>query len=85
MTQVQGLLRGGSAAIDLAYVACGRLDAFWELKLKPWDMAAGMLLVREAGGKITDRHDKPTGVETASIVASNGLVHALLLELLAQA
>ncbi|MBM4327761.1 MAG: inositol monophosphatase [Deltaproteobacteria bacterium] len=84
VTQVQGLRRGGSAAMDLAYVACGRLDAFWELKLKPWDMAAGMLLVQEAGGKITDRHGSPTGVETASIVASNGLVHDLLLELLAE-
>ena len=50
IVKVQGMRRGGSACLDLAYVACGRLDGFWELKLKPWDMAAGMMIVEEAGG-----------------------------------
>ena len=75
VTRVRGIRRGGSAAIDLAYVSCGRLDGFWELKLKPWDMAAGMLLVEEAGGRVTDRLGKPTDVYTDSIVATNGIVH----------
>src|SRR5438477_13206689 len=54
-----GVRRGGSAAIDLAYVACGRLDGFWEFGLNPWDMAAGTLLVREAGGACTDMRGAP--------------------------
>jgi myo-inositol-1(or 4)-monophosphatase len=84
VTKVQGMRRGGSAALDLSYVACGRLDGFWELKLKPWDMAAGMLLVEEAGGIITDRLGKPTNMYTNNIVATNGRIHPLLLELLAK-
>lgn len=84
VTQVQGMRRGGSAALDLSYVACGRLDGFWELKLKPWDMAAGILLIQEAGGIITDRYGKPTSVYTNNIVATNGRIHPLLLELLAK-
>lgn len=85
VTKVQGMRRGGSAALDLSYVACGRLDGFWELKLKPWDMAAGMLLVQEAGGIVTDRHGKATDVYTNSIVATNGRLHEILLGLLAEA
>jgi len=85
VTKVQGMRRGGSAAIDLSYVACGRLDGFWELKLNPWDMAAGMLLVEEAGGRITDRYGKSTTVYTDSIVATNIRIHDVLLELLATA
>ena len=54
-----GVRRAGSAALDLAYVACGRLDAFWEFGLNPWDMAAGVLLMREAGGTCTDMHGGP--------------------------
>ncbi len=80
--KVQGIRRGGSAALDLAYVACGRLDGFWELKLKPWDMAAGMLLVAEAGGKVSDRHGKPAPIDCPSLVATNGLIHDGLLGLL---
>src|SRR6266446_1444080 len=57
-----GVRRTGSAALDLAYVACGRLDAFWEFGLKPWDMAAGALLVREAGGSVSDMRGDPHGV-----------------------
>jgi myo-inositol-1(or 4)-monophosphatase len=81
--RVQGIRRGGSAALDLAYVSCGRLDGFWELKLKPWDMAAGMLLVTEAGGMVSDRYGRPTDVYTDSVAATNGLVHEALLRLLA--
>ncbi|HMK34582.1 MAG TPA: inositol monophosphatase family protein [Desulfomonilaceae bacterium] len=82
--RVQGIRREGSAALDLAFVACGRLDGFWELKLKPWDMAAGMLLVSEAGGLITDRSGSPTDVYTSSIVATNGIIHHRLTELLSK-
>ena len=57
-----GVRRTGSAAIDLAYVACGRLDLFWEFGLKPWDMAAGTLLVTEAGGRVSDMHGAPHSV-----------------------
>jgi myo-inositol-1(or 4)-monophosphatase len=82
VTRVQGMRRCGSAAIDLAYVACGRLDGFWELKLKPWDMAAGMLLVQEAGGRVSDRTGRSTDVYTRSVVATNGLIHDMLTGLL---
>ncbi len=82
VTRVQGIRRGGSAAMDLAYVSCGRIDGFWELKLNPWDMGAGMLLVEEAGGRTSDEIGKPTDPYTKYIVASNSLIHDLLLELL---
>ena len=83
VTQVQGMRRGGSAAMDLAYVSCGRIDGFWELKLNPWDMGAGMLLVEEAGGRISDETGEPSDPFTKYIVATNGLIHDLLLKLLA--
>ena len=68
-----GVRRTGSAAIDLAYVACGRLDAFWEFGLKPWDMAAGALLVREAGGSVSDMRGDPHGVTSSEhLLADNG-------------
>ncbi len=76
-----GVRRGGSAALDLCYVACGRLDGFWEFRLNPWDIAAGLLLVAEAGGRYTDMHGEPhrlRGVETA---ASNGLIHQEMIDL----
>jgi myo-inositol-1(or 4)-monophosphatase len=73
---VQGVRRAGSAALDLSYVACGRLDGFWEFKLKSWDIAAGMLIVKEAGGTVSDVAGHPIGVYTPSIVATNGLIHA---------
>lgn len=82
--KVQGVRRGGSAAIDLAYVAAGRLDGFWELKLKPWDMAAGMLLVEEACGRVTDRTAQPADVYTNSIVATNALIHDPLIEVMSR-
>jgi len=80
MTRVQGVRRGGSAATDLAYVACGSLVGVWELKLKPWDMAAGMLLVSEAGGRISDGSGNPTDAYAYCVVATNGLIHDRLVE-----
>ncbi len=80
--RAQGVRRGGSAAIDLCYVASGRLDGFWELKLNPWDCAAGSLIVREAGGKITDFRDRPFSIYGREVVASNSLIHQQMLEVL---
>ncbi len=76
-----GVRRAGAAALDLAYVACGRLDMFWEFSLNPWDVAAGILLVREAGGVATDMHGGPLSLRGPHILADNGLVHAERLEL----
>jgi len=73
--RAQGIRRGGSAALDLAYVAAGRFEAFWELYLKPWDVAAGTLLVREAGGRVTDLSGGGEALEGVSILASNGILH----------
>lgn len=84
VTRVQGIRRAGSAAMDLAYVSCGRLDGFWELKLKPWDQGAGMLLVREAGGRVSNIHGEPTDVYTRSVLATNGLLHDTLIEVLSR-
>ncbi len=81
----QGVRRGGSAALDLAYVACGRLDGFWEPGLQPWDLAAGTLLVREAGGQVSDLTGGPLRLEGGDVVASNGHLHAPLLAGLAAA
>jgi myo-inositol-1(or 4)-monophosphatase len=83
MREVAGLRRPGSAALDLADVACGRFDAFWELHLAPWDVAAGILLVREAGGLVTDLQGAPARVAHGPIVAGNPAMHAWLLERLA--
>lgn len=82
---VQGVRRSGSAALDLAWVACGRLDGFWELKLKPWDFIAGTLLVQEAGGKVTDRYGGSMELWSPSIVATNTFIHGDLLRILASA
>jgi myo-inositol-1(or 4)-monophosphatase len=71
----RGIRRAGAAALDLAYVAAGRLDGFWELKLKPWDVAAGLLMVREAGGTVTTFDGSAYDCYTDRIVASNGLIH----------
>lgn len=76
----QGVRRFGSAALDLAYVACGRYDGFWEPYLKPWDTAAGMLLVKEAGGFVTDYFGNPYNPFLNTIVASNGLLHQELIK-----
>ena len=76
-----GVRRAGSAALDLAYVACGRLDAFWEFGLNPWDMAAGVLLIREAGGVCTDMRGGPLNLRGPHVLADNGLVHEEIIEL----
>jgi myo-inositol-1(or 4)-monophosphatase len=74
-----GVRRAGSAALDLAYVACGRMDAFWEFNLNPWDTAAGILLVEEAGGRVTDFAGSHFRLASDEILASNGLIHAELI------
>ena len=71
--------RPGAAALDLAYVACGRLDGFWELSLNPWDVAAGVLIIREAGGRVTGAAGKPYRLSERVLVASNGPLHSELL------
>lgn len=76
-----GMRRSGSAAIDLAYVACGRLEGFWEFGLNPWDIAAGLLLVREAGGRTTDMHGAAAELTGPHIAVSNSLIHDELLAL----
>jgi myo-inositol-1(or 4)-monophosphatase len=76
-----GVRRAGSAALDLAYVASGRLDLFWEFGLKPWDMAAGVLLVSEAGGKVSDMQGGPVRIGGPHLLADNGLVHDEVLKL----
>ena len=78
-----GVRRAGSAALDLAYVACGRLDAFWEFTLNPWDTSAGALLVEEAGGKITNFSDGKFLLDSREVLASNGLVHGEFVALFA--
>jgi myo-inositol-1(or 4)-monophosphatase len=80
--RAQGVRRCGSAALDLCYVAAGRFDGFWELKLSPWDTAAGAVLVREAGGRITDFLNFPVNIYHPEVCASNGLIHGELLGLL---
>jgi myo-inositol-1(or 4)-monophosphatase len=82
MRETAGVRRAGSAALDLADVACGRYEAFWELMLAPWDIAAGILLVREAGGLVTDLSGAPAQVEQTGIVAGNPAMHGWLLEVL---
>ncbi|MFG1300651.1 inositol monophosphatase family protein [Xanthobacter sp. V3C-3] len=80
--QVSGLRRTGSAAIDLAWVAAGRFDAFWERNLSPWDMAAGVILVREAGGYVSDMDDRDRMLESGHIIAGNELIRRDLQKLL---
>jgi myo-inositol-1(or 4)-monophosphatase len=80
--QVAGLRRFGAAALDLAYVAAGRFDAYWERNLSPWDMAAGMVLVREAGGFVTDPDGGDAIMVKRGIVAGNETMHRELLKLL---
>lgn len=82
----QGIRRAGAAALDLVYVACGRLDGYWEMRMQPWDIAAGMLIVREAGGRATSYHGAEQDDAILSggrIVASNSLIHDAMLAALA--
>jgi myo-inositol-1(or 4)-monophosphatase len=78
----QGVRRDGAAALDLAYVACGRFDGFWEEGLKPWDVAAGSLLVEEAGGRVSKYDGGPLSIYMPPILASNGLVHEQMMRVL---
>nr|MBN1228558.1 inositol monophosphatase [Anaerolineae bacterium] len=81
----QGIRRAGAAALDLAYVACGRLDGYWEQRLNPWDIAAGLVIVREAGGMITPysgKFDDAPVLRGENVVASNGLIHDAMLAVL---
>jgi myo-inositol-1(or 4)-monophosphatase len=75
MTHSQGIRRNGSAALDLCYVACGRIDGFWELKLRPWDTAAGALIVEEAGGRLSDLAGNKFSIWGKETLASNGVIH----------
>jgi len=80
--RVHAVRRAGSAALDLSYVAAGRFDGFWEMKLGPWDLAAGSLLVREAGGKITDFLGKDLHLDGKHVLASNGKIHREMVKIL---
>jgi len=80
--KAQAIRRAGSAALDLAYVAAGRFDGFWELKLNPWDIAAGWLLVEEAGGIVTDMGGNDYYLKSSSILASNGRIHTEMMDVL---
>lgn len=75
--------RPGAAAVDLCYLACGRFDGFWELRLKPWDLAAGALIIAEAGGRLTNLDGSPLRFGAPGVCASNGLIHEEMLAVLA--
>lgn len=84
MLRTQGVRRSGSAALDLCYVACGRADAFWEWRLYPWDIAAGTLIVEEAGGRVSDFSDHTLDLHGEQTLASNGHLHGAMLDVLKQ-
>ena len=79
MKRSQGIRRAGAAALDLCYLACGRLDGFWELKLNPWDTAAGVLIAQEAGGTVTDFAGGEFDIASRQVLATNGLIHSALM------
>ncbi len=82
IVESQGVRRGGSAALDLCYTAMGRCDGFWELDLHPWDTAAGVVILEEAGGRITDFQGKPYSIYAKEILASNGAIHDEMVDVL---
>jgi myo-inositol-1(or 4)-monophosphatase len=82
LTRAQAVRRCGSAALDLCYVACGRFDGFWELKLHPWDVAAGGLIVREAGGRLSDFDGREFDIHKPEALATNGLIHEQMMQVL---
>ena len=84
LAAAQGIRRLGAASLDLCMVACGKLDGYWEEDLSPWDMGAGVLMVMEAGGKVTDQIGSPVGTRTPFVAATNGLIHQGFLETLQQ-
>lgn len=81
-SKVTGIRRAGSAAIDLAYTACGRFDGFWEMGLSPWDIAAGILLVEEAGGRVSGFHGEKEISESGDIVCGNPKIHPQIIEII---
>lgn len=81
-TRVRAIRRMGAAALDIAWTAAGRFDGFWELKLFPWDLAAAVLLVSEAGGKLSDFEGGPLGLDTPNVIASNGRLHTFILNVI---
>ena len=80
----QAIRRDGSAALDLCYVAMGRFDGFWEMKLNPWDVAAGSLIVTEAGGRVSSFNGEPFAIDGKEILATNGLIHEEMLKVLSK-
>ena len=82
LERVQDIRRLGSASLDLCYIACGRLDGFWEFKLNPWDVAAGKLIVEEAGGKLSDFRGEKYSIYGQETIATNGLIHDEMLEIM---
>ena len=83
LPEVRAIRRPGAAALDLSYVAAGRLDGFWELTLNPWDVAAGVLIIEEAGGRVSGANGEPYRLSDPVLIASNGLLHERLVDLLA--
>lgn len=81
LSEAQGLRRIGSAALDICWVACGRFDGYWEFSLAPWDMAAGVLVLEEAGGNVTDHLGNPYVLGSPTLVASNGAIHHRLTDI----
>ena len=84
LVEGRGIRRLGSAAIDLSYVAAGRFDGFWEVNLNPWDMAAGVLFVREAGGKVTNFVGGESTIYEKQILATNGMIHQAMIDVLSR-
>ena len=84
LVRAQGVRRDGSAALNACYLACGRFDGFWELHLAPWDMAAGVLIIREAGGRVTRFDGSPLRLEGKEILATNGRLHDEMMRVLAE-
>ncbi len=80
MGETAGVRRMGAAALDLAYVAAGRFDGFWEAELSPWDIAAGIVLIREAGGFVSDMSGANSMLESRSVVAGNEYIQKALLD-----
>jgi myo-inositol-1(or 4)-monophosphatase len=80
--EAQAVRRDGSAALDLAYLACGRFDGFWEDGLNAWDVAAGVILIEEAGGRVSDFVGAPLSIYTPKVLASNGLIHDRMMQVL---
>ncbi|UCD58781.1 MAG: inositol monophosphatase [Candidatus Hydrogenedentota bacterium] len=84
LVRAQAVRRAGSAALDLCYTAMGRFDGFWELKLYPWDVAAGALFVQEAGGKVTHLEGETFSIYSKEVLASNGKIHSQMVEILSK-